>query len=94
MDCFNQCYKDGIVTISCLPCFIQNISSFLFSSVAAVAVIYSLFAAWKFVISQGDAQKVAEARKTLTFALAGLAVVLLSYFAIKTLSQILGIDLL
>ena len=98
MDCFKACVvnnvnnvPDGIVHIKCLPCFIANISTFLFTSVAAVAVIYALFAGWKFVISRGDVQKVTEARKTLTYALLGLTVVILSYFMIETLSKISGV---
>lgn len=92
MDCFNSCVNDGIVTIQCLPCFIKNISTFLFSSVAAVAIIYALFAAWKFIISRGDPVRVGEAKKSLTWALAGLVVVLLSFFMITTLSKIIGVD--
>lgn len=87
-----MCVKDGIVTISCIPeIFLGSISTFLFTSVASVAVIYALFAGWKFVISRGDVQKVTEARKTLTYALVGLTVVLLSFFLISALSEILGI---
>lgn len=89
------CVKDGIVTIRCIPdLFLGNISTFLFSSVVGVAIIYALYASWKFVISRGDIQKVAEAKKTLTYAIIGLVVVLLSYFILTTLSTVIGVKCL
>lgn len=87
-----ECFKNGIVTIGCTPYFIQNISSFLFSSVGIVAVIYIIYAGWKFIISRGNPVKVSQAKKTLTFALIGLTIVILSYFIIKTLGLITGAD--
>lgn len=87
---FSNCIENGIVTIRCIPLFIQNIAFFLFSSVGIVAVLYALYAGWKFIISRGEPIKVAEARKTLTFALIGLTIVIMSYFIIKILALVTG----
>lgn len=85
-----DCVENGIVSIRCLPTFLSNISGFLFAGVGVVAVIFLLYGGAKFVTSMGDEIKVAEAKRTLTYALAGTIIVLLSYFIIQVVAFVTG----
>lgn len=60
----------------------------------AAALVFLLLGGFKFVISGGEPQKVSQARNTLTWAIAGLGLILLSFAIIKLLGHIIGYDLL
>lgn len=78
-------------TLDCLPAVFQNIITSLIFFVGAVAVILIMVAGFKFITSGGDAKQVEGARKTLTYAIIGLIIVLLSFFVIFLVSQLTGV---
>lgn len=57
---------------------VNNIARWFGITVFAVAAIGILYAAFRFLTSQGDAEKAKEARMTLVYSLVGIAVALLS----------------
>ncbi|MCL2001812.1 pilin [Candidatus Saccharibacteria bacterium] len=61
----------GVVTIESLMELILNILTTL---VGALAVMYIVIAAIKYIISGGDEKKVANAKNTLLYAIVGLVV--------------------
>jgi len=80
----------GVATLSCIPAVFSLILHFIFSLAGIAALFFVLLAGFKFVTSGGDAKQVEEARKTLTYAIIGLIVILLSFAIINLISQITG----
>lgn len=88
----DSCFKDGIATLKCIPLIYQNIIDAFIVFCGAAAVLYLVLSGIKFITSGGDQIKVAEAKKSMTFAVVGLVIVLFSFFIIKVLTKILGAD--
>ena len=62
---------------------LQNLLGILFGVLAAVAVLIIVIQGIKFVLSSGDPQKAADARKGIIYALVGLAVSLLAEAVVR-----------
>ncbi len=87
-----SCLKNGTVaTFDCIPYLFQTLLNFIFGIAGIAAVFFVLLAGFKFVTSGGDAKQVEGARKTLTYAIIGLIVVLLSYAIINFIGQATGV---
>lgn len=77
--------------ISCIPHFISNIVSFAIPFAGVAAVFFIVLAGIKFLTSGGDPIKVEEAKKSLTFAIIGLIIILLVFVFIKVFSHTFGL---
>ncbi len=84
----------GYLTFNCLPNFFQGVIQTALSFVGITCAIFIIIAGFKLVSSQGDAKKIAEGRNTLTFALIGLVVVILSFTIIHFFSYVTGLGCL
>lgn len=82
--------REGIPQLSCIPLIFQNIvmAALIFASV--VALFFILYAGFKYVTSGGDPKQVQSAQATLTYAIIGLIVILLSFFIISLIGYITG----
>lgn len=89
MQCFNS---QGIATLKCIPEFFGSLINILIAFGGVSAVILIIFGGIKFLLSGGDPIKVEGARKTVTFALIGLGLILLSFVAIKVVSTVTGVQ--
>jgi FtsH-binding integral membrane protein len=69
---------------------INRIATWLFAIVLAIAVIVLLIAGLNWVTSGGDEEKVASARKMLTWALVGIAIAFLAKGLIALIRQLVG----
>lgn len=58
---------------------LQNILSIFFGVMGAVAVLIIVIAAFQYVISAGDAGKVARAKDAIIYALVGLVVAIMAF---------------
>ncbi len=81
---------EGVATLSCLPIVFSNIVDWAIKLAGVVAVFFIIFAGFKFLTSGGDPKQVEGARKTLTYAIAGLIVVFLAFAIIKLIGTITG----
>lgn len=79
-----------IATFDCAPIVLQNIINFLVGFAGIVAVFFVIWAGIQFVRSEGDKEKIINARKTLTYALVGLMFVGLSFMLLSLVSQFTG----
>jgi hypothetical protein len=85
-------YKNtNVATIECLPVLFANVVLWLLIFVGIVATAFVVFSGFKFVTSAGDAKKTEGARKTLTFAIIGLILVLFSFFIVRLIGQTTGL---
>ena len=83
--------QQGAPSLGCLAQIIPNVINYLFMFLGAVAVIFLLFGALKFVISRGDPKALQSARGTMTYAVIGLVVILLSFAIIQIITNLLGL---
>lgn len=89
----DQCIKDGVGTLQCIPCLVENVVNFglIISGIAAAGFI--IVSGIKLMLSGGDSLRVAQARKTMTFAIIGLVLVVLSYTIINFAGKSFGITI-
>lgn len=78
---------EGTATISCIPAVFQLILNFAFGFAGITAVFFIFFAGLKFLMSGGDPKQAEGARKTLTYAIIGLIVILLSVAIINLIAK-------
>lgn len=94
-DCIDPVAKEvglEVATLHCIPIVFQNIIFWLFALVGIAAVILVAYSGVKFILSGGDAKQVEEARKTLTYAIIGLVVVLFAYAIMNLIAYITGVN--
>lgn len=70
--------------------YINEIVSRLLPIVGAVALAFVIYGGVQFIMSGGDAEKVTKARKTLTWSIAGVILIVLSYFIVVSLNSIIN----
>lgn len=89
MDCTNL---NTPTSLACLPFFLGNIidKAIIFAGVAAVFFI--TIAGIKFLTSGGDPTQVEQAKKTISFAVIGLLVILLSFTIVKFISRVVNVN--
>lgn len=85
-------YTDQIATISCIPEMFVGIITLLLMFSGAVAVILIIFGGFKFMTSQGDEKAVDSGKKTITWAVIGLILILMSFTILRFVSQITGVS--
>lgn len=76
---WNQCLDNGVATLRCIPVVFNNVIRGALIFVGVVALLFIIYAGFSFVTSAGDPKKVQGARQTMTFAIIGLTIVLLSF---------------
>lgn len=86
-----RCIIDNIPTLQCVIPLFQNIVFWAIALSGITAVIFIIFAGIKFITSRGDAKQVEGARKTLTFAIIGLILVLSAFLIIVLIGNITGV---
>lgn len=69
-----------------------NISNWIFAFALVAAVIAIIFSGVAFFTSGGDASKVAQARKFLTWALVGVAIAILAKALVAVIGSFVGVQ--
>lgn len=87
---WGSCVQNGVATLACIPIVFNNVVDWAIALAGTVAVFFIIFAGFKFLTSGGDPKQVEGARKTLTYAIAGLIVVFLAFVIIKLIGTITG----
>lgn len=83
---------DGIATLACLPAIFKLLIYWALVFAGVVAVFLIVLSGFKFVTSGGDPKQVGTARQTLTWAIIGLVIILVSFFIINLISGLTGVD--
>lgn len=79
-----------VATLDCIPTIFSNVLNFAFGFAGVAALFFVFFAGFKFLTSGGDEKKLEGAKHTLTYAIIGLVVILLSFAIINFISQVTG----
>lgn len=82
----------GVPTISCVPVVVLLVIRAALMFLGTVAVIMFIYAGYKFVMSHGDPKQAETARKTITYAIVGLLIVIFSFFIISLISSLTGVS--
>jgi hypothetical protein len=89
-DCSSQTYGN----IACIKTYLGNVINGLLAFSGIAAVILICFSGIRLVLSGGDPAKIEKAKKSLTFAIVGFVIILLSYVIVNGISFITGAKLL
>lgn len=82
---------NGVVTLDCVGPIIASIIFWLLTFAGIVALIFVIFGGFKFLTSGGEKEKVEGARKTLTWSIVGLILILSSFMIVRLVGQVTGI---
>ncbi len=83
---------DNVATLSCVPIVFQQLINTGITLSGTVAVAFVAVSAYQLMTSSGDPKKVQEAKGTLTYAIIGLVIVLLSFFIVNFIAFSTGVD--
>lgn len=86
------CLENGVATLRCIPIVFQNVVNWLLIFGAVSAIFFILFAGVKFIRSGGQPKLVEDARNTLTYAIIGFILILLSFAIINFISAATGVS--
>ena len=95
----NSCLYDStttgvqdVVTLNCILPLFANLIYWLMILSGTIAVFFVIFGGIKFLTSSGDQSRVESAKKTITWAIIGLVVVLLSFMIVNIIADITGVN--
>lgn len=71
---------------------IQNSIAILLITIIILSLFFLIFGGIRWITSSGDKAKLDSARKTIIYAIVGLALALLSFFIVNLVGQLLGIS--
>lgn len=88
---WGNCLDNDVATLGCIPIVLQNVvnAALLFSG--TIALILVILSGIKFITSKGDQKQVDTAKRSLTYAILGLIIILLSFFIIQIISFVTGV---
>ena len=84
-------FNEAVATLECIPVVFRSFVSVAWTLAGAIAIIIIIVSGIKFLISGGDAKKVDSAKKSLTYAVIGLILILSAYFIVSVIGQVTGV---
>ena len=88
-----DCQTQVIGSIGCVPYFLKNIINAAFVLSGLIAVVLIIISGIRLVLSGGDPERVAQAKRSLTFAIIGFVVILLSFVIINLIARVTGANI-
>lgn len=82
---------EDVATLDCIGPIVANVVFWLLVFAGIVALVLIIISGIKFITSGGDQKRVEGARKTLTYAIAGLVLILLSFAIVRFIAQTTGV---
>jgi hypothetical protein len=80
-----------VTTLDCVFRLVPTLISWALEFAGTVALILIIISGITLITSGGDAKKVEQAKKTLTYAIAGLVLIFLSFFILIFISRTTGV---
>ena len=91
---WTSCLEGDVATLACIPIVIKNVIQWALIFAGVVALFLIIFAGFKFVTSKGDPQEVDNAKKTLTYAIIGLLLILFSFALVNFFGGLFNVNLI
>lgn len=90
---WDSCLVEGnVATLRCVPIVLQNIINSMIVIAGIVCVFVIIYAGYKFVMSEGDPEKITSARKTIFYGIAGFILILLSFVLLNIIANLTGVE--
>lgn len=89
-----RCQIAGVATIQGIACLLANVLSVTLTIIGLAGFVMLIIGSMRWLLSGGNTQNVESARKTMTFAVIGLAVALSSFVIINLIAQFTGINVI
>lgn len=90
--CTHDGSDTGVATIQGIQCLIGNILQVAVSGIGLAGFVMMIVGSFRYLLSGGNAKNVDDAKKTMTFAVAGLVVALSAFFILNILAQFTGVN--
>lgn len=87
-----QTGQTNAATIDCIPALMGLLIKAAYMFIGITAVFFIFFAGFKYITSGGEAKQAQAAQQTLTYAIIGLIVVILSFVVIQLVATITGVS--
>lgn len=87
-----ECFQDTIARLGCLPFYLGNVVNGIFALSGIAAVILIILSGIRLLVSGGDAEKVAKAKKSLFYSIVGFLIVLFSFLILRVISFVTGAE--
>ncbi|MEK7450450.1 MAG: pilin [Patescibacteria group bacterium] len=92
----DQCFKpiangDKVGLLTCIPYLFENVVTAAFLFAGIIALIFIILSGIKFLMSGGDPKQLEGAKNTLTYAVLGFILILLSFAILNFISGITGV---
>jgi hypothetical protein len=78
-NCFRSAYANDVATVNCIPSLINAAFNCFLAFSGMVALFLIAWGAIRMITSGGDSKQIDNARRTITFSIVGLIVVLMSF---------------
>lgn len=92
----NECLFNSdvgqILTLRCIPILFEGAIRYLLIFAGLIALIFIIIGGIKLITSSGDSKQVDAARKTITWAVIGLALILMSFAIVRFVGAITGVN--
>jgi hypothetical protein len=82
---------EPLIHADSVPAFLASLVKFMLLLIAGLSVIVILIGAFRMAMSQGKSEALTAGKKTITWAIIGLVVALLSYSIVAILQSVLGV---
>lgn len=82
----------NLISIDSVPQFLVRLAKIIFILLGSVATIVILVGAFRMAMSQGNSDAVTTAKRTVTWAIIGLVVAILSYSIVAILQSFIGVN--
>lgn len=93
MACLDDCLYvyEGVATLKCLECIFQNILNIVIRLAGIAVFIFIIIGGFKYLTSGGDPKATESAKNTLTYAILGLALLILAWFILLFVEKFTGV---
>ncbi|MEK7559025.1 MAG: pilin [Patescibacteria group bacterium] len=88
-DCLSP---EGVATLNCIPIVFSNIVNWALILSGTTALFFVIISGTRYIRSGGDQEKIKGARETLTYAIIGLVIILLSFGIINFISYVTNVE--
>lgn len=83
---------DGVATLSGFEGIFANIVTYVLGLGGIILFIMLIMGGFKFITAGGDPKAIEGAKKTLTYAIAGIVLIALSFLILRFISTFTGVD--
>ncbi|MBA4386265.1 MAG: hypothetical protein C0410_16145, partial [Anaerolinea sp.] len=84
-------YNNEVATLQCFECIVQNILNIAVRLAGIAVFIFIIIGGFQYLTAGGDPKKAESAKNTLTYAILGLALLILAWFILKFISIFTGL---